>query len=154
MPVRSAMAVSGRTDDGAETCNQAAPVRAVVACRLGAGGGNWLQDARQREGTRLSVTYQASRLRASILELLTMTWSRASPQIKKGSFFGVSHCSRVFETALAATQLSRLMTVSPVSRTGTVVRAEPPPCLAVGMTTPFGRPQPRKLLSVERTEAR
>jgi hypothetical protein len=50
-----------------EIGQQFAPARAVVAYRLGAGGGNWLQDARQREGTRLSVTYQASKLRTSIL---------------------------------------------------------------------------------------
>ena len=44
--------------------------------------------------------------------------------------------------------------VSHVSRTATVVRAETPPFLAVGMTTPFGRPQPRELLSVDGTGAR
>ncbi len=65
----------------------------------------------------------------------------------------MSHCTRVFETGLAATQLSRLMTVRHVSRTATVVGADTPPFLAVGMTTPFGRLQPRKLLSVDGTGA-
>ena len=47
--------------------------------------------------------------------------------------------------------LDKHRTVSHVSRTETVVRPENPPFLAVEMTTPFGRPQPRKLLSVDGT---
>ncbi len=54
----------------------------------------------------------------------------------------------------AQAERSRLRTVSHVSRTATVVRAETPPILAVEMTTPFGRPQPRKLLWGDETDAR
>ncbi len=78
----------------------------------------------------------------------------------------VSRCSQVFGTncprkCVGRDHLGQLgsnnyrrRSVSHVSRTATVVRAETLPFLAVGMTTPFGRPQPRKLLSVDGTGAR
>ncbi len=116
--------------------------------------------SRTRRVSRTELGQSEALLRISFASERTRASDRSGPPAKRVVIwdFAFRIWNRPIKYGARGTPIliapKLLMTVRPVSRTATVVRPENPPFLAVGMTTPFGRRQPRKLLSVDGAGAR